>query len=320
MSVGMLGHIGIGKETTWGTGVAVTDYIEALSENITTTIERFETKNIIAGLYEPDDSAGIRRHEGDITFAVGPRNVGHILRGAFGVSSVAVVLSGVLFTSQFTPINAYVGSLVPLDSYTIEVYRPGATNTATSFRYVGCQVSKLSFNLKPNQDLRCVASIIAQDRSTIAKTTASFQSSPTQFFTFDVASVSLAGAAVTRFGEVNFEFDNQLEGVPLLDGTTTITRVARTGSQLVRASGSIEFDNFTDFDAFQNATEQRFFVRMFRASSFALLIDLPRMIFTEMPVVIEGKGRITANFSAMGRYEPGSGNAIKLSLTTVTSY
>lgn len=317
---GMLGHIGIGKETTWGTGVAVTDYVESLSESVVTNIERFETRNIYAGIYEPDDSPGLNRHEGDIVFAVSPRNVGHFLNGCLGVSSPAVVLSGFLYTNAFTPTQTIATSLVPLPSYTLEVFRPGASALSSSSRYAGAVISKLAFNLKPNQDLRCTASVIAQARTGITKTTASFPASPTQFFTWDVASVALAGAAYDRFGELNIEFDNQLEGVSLLDGSNTITRIRRTGAQMVRIGGSLEFEDFTDYNSFLSATEQALKVTLSRASSFQMVFDVPRMIYTAYPVTIGGRGRLSVNFEGMARYHVGSANAIKISVTNVTTY
>jgi hypothetical protein len=318
--VGMLGHIGIGKETTWGTGVAVTDYVEALSESVISTIERYETRNIYAGIHEADDADGMRRHEGDISFAINPRNVGHFLLGGLGVNSVAVVLSGSHFTNHFAPVQTLISSRHPLAAYTLEIHRPAHTTTASSFRYTGAQIAKLSFNVKPNQEARLTASIIAADATLLTKTTATFPTSPVQFFTFDQASVQLGGAAMDRFEDITIEIDNQLEGIATLDGSTTISRVRRTGPQLIRISGTFGFDDFTDFLSFRNQTEQRLTLSMFRASSFALVLDLPRVVFTEMPVQIGGRERLTVDFAGMARFHTGSNMALRASLTTVTTY
>lgn len=319
--VGMLGHIGIGKETTWGTAVAVTDYVEAMSESIVSNLDRFETRNIIAGLYEPDDSAGIEHHEGEIVFGANPRNLGHFLNGCLGVNSVTVVLSGFLFSNAFAPVNTLANSLHPLPPYTLEVFRPGASDTASSFRYAGVQIAKMAFNVKPNQDMEVTASIIAKANTLLTKSSATFPTSPTQMFTFDTASVQLlSGGAVDRFEDLSIEIDNQLEGITTLNNSTTISRVRRTGPQMIRISSTVGFDDFADFLAFKNQTEQRLVLSLFRANSFALVLDIPRVVWTEAPVQIGGRDRLTFNFAGMGRFHTGSNMAMRATLTTVTSY
>lgn len=317
---GMLGFIGVGKETTWGTAVAVTDYVEAMQESLVTAIDRFETRQIVAALYEPDDAAGVVRNEGDIVFGGHPRAMGYFLNGAFGANSITSVLSGFFYTNAFYGTQTLSSSLNPLPPYTLEIFRPSLNLPSSSFRFAGAQVSKLSMNVKPNQDLECTASIIAQAQTLLTKTTASFPSSPTQMFTFDTASVQLGGAAVDRFEELTVEIDNQLEGIPTLNNSTNISRIRRTGSQLIRVSGTVEFDAFSDFLNFTSQTEQRLVVSFFKASSFALVIDVPRMVFTEMPVQIGGRDRLTVNFAAMGRYHSGSANAISVRLSTTNTF
>ena len=54
---GHLGFLGLAKESSWGTAVAATYYVELLSENISTGIDRFPTRNIFGGFYDPDDYA-----------------------------------------------------------------------------------------------------------------------------------------------------------------------------------------------------------------------------------------------------------------------
>ena len=316
MSDGQLGHIGIAKETTWGTPVAATDYIEALSESMTTEIERFETKNIIAGLYEPDDSAGVNRHEGDIVFGANPETLGFILDGAFGVTSGTEILSGFLYSTEYTPATAEANSLHPLPPYTIEIFR----DMGSSAQYTGGQFASVEMSVSPNQELCVTAATISKNFNPIAKTTASFPGSPTEPFLFDACSISLAGVAITRMEALTFTFDNQLEGVPTLNATNEIAKVRRTGSQLVRLAGTFEFSDFSDFDSFRNKTEQQLIATFTAPNSFSLVIDVPRMLFTEMPVQLAGRERVTGDFAAMGRYSAGSGHAVKVTLTTVSTF
>lgn len=316
MAFGARGHIGIAKETTWGTAVAASDYFEALSESIVTNIERFDVRNIFGGMYEPDDEAGVVRHAGDIILPAHPVSIGFFLNGALGVNSVTAVLSGVLFTNQFTPVTSDTGSLSALPAYTLEVFR----DVTSSQQYAGAQFNTLELSVTPNQELRATVGVIAKTRAGLAATTPSFPGSPTGVFKFNTASVSLGGNAIARLENFTLTFDNQLEGIPVLNAANEVARIHRTGPQLVRVTGTAAFDNTTDFDSFINETEQRLFLNFTRADSFSLLIDIPRAIFTEHPQQITGRDRLTVDFAMIGRFDTGSNTALDIRLTSTTTF
>ena len=218
LALGAQGHVGffgLGKETAWGTAVAVTDYAELLSENLTTTIDRFGTRNIFSGFYEPDDYAGARRSAGGITLAAFPAPLGHLLKAAFNSISQSVVLSGFLWNNRFSSIKSEFADGVPRQPYTLEVYR----DVTSSHRYAGALLNKLTLALAPNQDLRVSAEWIAKARTLLSKSTPTFPGSPADPFTFDTASVQLAGAATARMEAFTLSVDNQLEGIlkPVID-------------------------------------------------------------------------------------------------------
>ena len=221
MSYGFLGHVGIAKESTWGNGLAATDYFHALSESVVTDIERFDVRNIIAGLHEADDETGLNRHAGDIVLAAHPAGIGYMLNGAFGINSITAVLSGVLFSNEFNMATSDANSLHPLPPYTLEIFR----DVTSSQRFTGVQFNTLQLGVAPNQDLRMTVGLIAKGRAHLAATGASFPGSPTGVFKFDTASLQLAGSAVNRFESFNFSVDNQLEGVGALENTSEITRM-----------------------------------------------------------------------------------------------
>ena len=317
---GMLGHLGIGKETTWGTAVAATDYIEAMSESLATEIERFDTRNIVGGIYEADDSAGVRRHAGDLVFAANPGNLGPFLLGAFGVNSVTELAVGALFENHFTQTGVLTGSLNPLPSYTAEIFRPGGVDISSSFVYSGLQFNTLQIAVSPNQDVRITAGAIGKAQTFITKTTPTFPNSPLQPFTFDTASVSIAGVAVTRVEALTFDYNNNLEGIPTLNNDTEIAKIRRNGPATTEISGTLEFEDHTDFNRFISQSEHAIALNVVRASSFALLVEVPRAVLTAYPVSIPGRERLTVDFSMKGRYETGSGTAFSVKLTTTNTY
>lgn len=315
-SQGHMGFFGLGKEATWGTRVAATDYVELLSENLTTGIDRFPTRNIFGGFYEPDDYAGVRRTAGSIVHAAHPVSVGHLLKAAFNNVSQSVILSGFLWNLHFTGTKSEFADGVPRQPYSLEVNR---NISSGSHSYAGALLNKLTLSLAPNQDLRCTAEWIAKTRAMIAATTPTFPGSSTDPFTFDTASVQIAGAANTRVEAFQLSIDNQLEGLPALNNSNEIARIRANGPQMIRISGTLDFaDNQEELD-FVNQTERSLILTLTRAQSFAMLIEVPRFVYTTFPVGMPGRDRQTIGFDGMARFVQSSLAAVRMVLTTIKS-
>lgn len=87
MPIGSRGHLGLGKETEWGTPITATKYLMMLSESITQNIEQLLSAAQRGIVDEPLSLAGLKTFGGDIVMDVHPANFGHILRSAIDVPS-----------------------------------------------------------------------------------------------------------------------------------------------------------------------------------------------------------------------------------------
>lgn len=313
---GFGGYIGYARESSGGTPVAATDFIEAFSESLTLEMDRFETANIVGGrFYEADDFAGIRRVAGDLVFAAYPETLGSFLLGATGVQSNTEVLSGFLHTHNFTMRNTDFDESFAQDPFTFEIFR----DVTSAHQYSGGNMSGIQLNAVPNQDLRITANIIAKSTNIVAAQTATFVNSPSDPLAFDTASVQFAGAATALVEALTVSIDSQLEGIASLNNSTQIRGIRRSGPQLVRVNGTIAFENLTEYARFVDQTEFAIAAHFTRADSFSLLMELPRVIYQAFPVTIGGRERITVDFTGQGRYHQGSANAVQFSLTNTTS-
>lgn len=312
---GTVGFFGLAKESTWGTAVAATDYMELLSEKIATSIDRFPTRNVYGGFYEADDYAGLRRSAGSIVHAAHPVSLGHLLRGAFNNCSQTVILSGFLFRNTFTSPKSEFANGVPRQPYTLEANR----DVGSSHRFSGALVNKLTMALAPNQDLRVTAEFIAKNQSIIAQTVPTFPGSSQHPFTFDTASVQIDGAATTRFEAFSMVIDNALEGIPAFNNSNEIAKIRAAGPQMIKISGTLDFQDINEHLDFLNQTERKLALSLTRADSFHLLIELPRFVYTAYPVGIPGRGRLTISFDGMARYNTSSLTAVMVQLTTTKS-
>ena len=314
-SQGHLGYFGLAKEASSGTAVAATDYIELLSENLQSTIDRFTTKNIFASFNEPDDYAGARRSAGGIVLAAHPVSVGHALKAIFGNMSGSTITSGFLYTSHFTSTKSEFSDGVPRQPYTLEVFR----DVTSAHRYIGAVANRLQLALAPNQAMQATLEWIAKSRALIARTTPTFPGSSIDPFAFDTCSVQLAGSATAKIEGFTLTVDNQLEGILALNNSNEIARIRSTGLQMINISGTLDFSNVDEEQDFINQTERAMLISVTRAASFHMLIEIPRMVYTAYSVGMAGRGRIAATFEGKGRYLTSSAAAIGIRLTTTKS-
>lgn len=317
MAYGFAGHIGIAKEATWGSGVAATDYMEALSEDLSREIERFSHKAIIGSLAEPDDTPGQRRTAGSIRMAAHPVSIGWLLKGALNTKSVTSIVAGLYRNDFFTTAGGTDFSAdVPIQPFSVEVFR----DVTSSVRYTGCVINTLDIEIANGAAVMCNAAFIGRGHEVITKTTPTFPGSPSKPFAFDTVSLSIGGAATALIETMTVQINNNLQGLGALNLSTDIAKVRRTDHQMINVNGTLDFSDMTEYLKFINQTEQALKVSMTKADSFSMIIDIPRLVYTAFPLGIPGKERITVNFTGKGFYHAGSGNAIKISLTTTTSH
>jgi hypothetical protein len=305
------------REAVWGTPVAVAsgDFIEALSENLTLAIDRYDTRNIRGVYAEPDDTTGLRRVEGEIVAMGHPIYLGHFLRGLTNSGSISVVLSGALWSHRYLTPTADASTLSPLPSYTVEVFR----DVTSAHRYVGVVINRATFSVQPNQDLRATLNVIGRGTTVIPRTTPTYPGSPVDPFTFDSASVSIAGAATPYIEALNVSIDNNLVSVPALANTNEVVSIKRNGPPVVTLGGTMTFENLRDYQAFVVQSEQAWTAAFTRAASFGLTMIFPRVVYTAYPAQMPGRERLTVAFEARARYHAGSLTAYQIDLTTTKS-
>lgn len=315
MGYGMNGHIGFAFESSGGTPVAAGDYVEAMSESLGLSKDRFETRNIITRLSEADDMAGLDRVGGDIAFTGFPGPLGFFLAGVTGVQSNTEVLSGFLHTHEFTMGNTDWDTEFAQRPITFEIFR----DVTSSQQYAGCNIAALSTNMAPNQALQITASVIGKSMLHLTKTAATYTGSPANPLAFDTCSIEVGGAATALIEGISTSYDNQLDGVPSLNNSTQIRAIRRTGPQIIRLSGNMAFESIDEMEEFRNQTERQIIVSQTRANSFQLIQDFPRVVYNTYAPVMSGRDRIVVGFEGIARYHAGSANAAKIILTNNTS-
>lgn len=187
MSIGssLAGQIGWAIETTAGTRVAPTDFVELNSESIALQKNRIERNGMRAGRrLRYGWSAGARQVTGSFEIDLSSNTIGSLLQAAFGAVST-------------TGSSPYVHTFTPgdLPALTVQVGRPDTTGTVHPFDYVGCRVSAWEISASPDEFAKASVTLAGMDEL-LDGTTASASYSQGTFFTFVHGALSLGGSDV----------------------------------------------------------------------------------------------------------------------------
>jgi hypothetical protein len=312
MGYGISGHLGICFQDSFGTAnVGSFHYFPLISESLVEAIPPLESESIV-GRYEAGNVyQGFKEVGGDVVITSHPILLGKLLYAwTFQDSSL-------LGTSEYT--HTQIPATTDFDTYaavppmTIEVYRAAGS----AHQYYDCLANQLTIAIAHGAIVQTTMSVIGGKFAKVVKTTPSYLSGSE--YTWDQASISLAGVGFDQFSELTLTMNNRLIGKGTLDGTKTANRVKRDGFRMLEISGTLLFEDDTQFDNFRNATEQRLVVTIEGqdvASGYPAKFeaDIPSMRFNEHPVNIGGPGLIEASFTAEARYNSGSGHMVKFTV------
>jgi hypothetical protein len=316
----MLGHIGISKQNSFGTATTSWDYLPIINESLTTNIEQLVEEGLRARFEEGTSHEGLLTVAGDIVFEPHPIMLGHFFRGVTGGASFTEVLSGQgVYEWEFLPQQSDFDSACALPPYTLQVYR-GAGN---AWQFTDAIIHTLTLEIAGGAIVKGTASVFSRISSLMTKTTPAYPSGDP--WTWDAASLSIAGTANGDLESVTITIENPVEGVPLLDGNKYHAKYKRTGFRNTKISGSMVFDSQTEYNQFRSQAEQRYLATLtgatLPASANMLTLDMPKVRYTSYPVNIGGPGRISVGFEGVCKYDTTSSYAIRPTLTnTRTSY
>jgi hypothetical protein len=241
---GLLAQAGFAVETTVGTRVAPTRFVEFNSESMRLNIERIEREGLRAGRRLTYGwSPGTRMVEGQLNLDLSANTVGLLFRAAIGSVST-------------TGASPYVHTFTPgaLPSLSVQVGRPSVDGVVRPFDYLGCFVRSWELSASANEFAKMQLDFMGRDEVT-SNTTATASYSQSNFFTYVHGKLEIAGSEVC-VDSVAVTGDNGLEGYHQICSTDAgkpkIKEVARRnyGGTL-----QADFESLTAYNRYVNGTE-----------------------------------------------------------------
>jgi len=231
--IGRRQSIGIGKESTWGTGVSPTYWLNVVNFDFFDVPERALSTASFGRITGGDQAPLALIHsEGEIEAELGDNSFGLILLAALGTVSTTGPTDTAAYTHEFSLQNDNAH-----DSLSIVT-----TDPIGDLIYEGAKIDTLTLNITPNTILTWVANFMAKG-SAGSSATASY-SSENKFvgrnLNFKIASLTsgLGVASVTKLKSLTLTIEKNAE----VSATLSTLHPEDIVNKLFSVKGSIELD------------------------------------------------------------------------------
>jgi hypothetical protein len=211
---GLSGQVGFAAESTWGTPVTVTRFLEHLEEDMNWEPTWLDSAGIKAGQAFKRVSRTKQSRKsvsGGFNLEAPDKGLGLLLKHALGSSATATqIASTTAYRQTHTP-----GMKTGL-GLTVQVGRPQTDGTVRAFTYEGCKVTGWEFSCSDGELAKVRVDVDGQDQSTAtALATASYTAGAGIFAFNESSTFTLGGTPATASGRTT------------ITGGTALTTVVR---------------------------------------------------------------------------------------------
>ena len=252
---GLNSQLGFVAESTYGTYVAPTKFVEFSSESLALNIERMESSGIRAGRrvhLSSQWAAGRRWVEGSVEMELSNVGQGLLWQHAMGASATTGPARTNIYTHTYTPADMQTLFM------TMQINRPFITGANQAFSYTGVKVGGWEISCSAGEIATVTFDILAQDETTAqALATATYPANYAPM-TFTGGVLQIAGSAVDIMS-VTVTADNALrDDRYFLRGTGLRKLPIENGKRSYTFSADCDWDSVTQYNRFTGATEAAF--------------------------------------------------------------
>ena len=257
VGIGYRSFFGLGEESTYGTSVARSHYVEINSESLAVTEPTIKTNSLFRRGYKNILVAqGGVSVAGDIEFDAMYGGWLKLAKHAFGRIDTSVpdpTSNATVKRHKFTIVNTLPTGL------TLEVFRDTTdlvTEPSKSYLYTGCKLNSMRFAGAVDEILKVTCGVIGRQEGRVAKSSESFAAEKLAVYHQGKLDWGSDELAVEEF---EIALENGLDLRPRFN--SRFTREPIPNSKVaVNGSFTTEFDSWAQYDDFRNATERRLLV------------------------------------------------------------
>lgn len=294
--------IGIGKETTYGTEVAASQFLEFNSESIKRnggqTVK--PTLRTASALRAVKNKVGI---DGSFTYPMSFGSSELLLKYAMGANNTT---GAGPYTHALTLATALTTPL------TIAVKRGDVTDN--EYAYNGCFIPKMTWSIQPEGQLDCTVDVLGREEAIRANSTPTYTT--TEYIAWDMLGVTVAGSAI-NVQSFELTLENPIQGDTHYLGSLYRQLPVRSGARKISGSIEFEFESTTHYNYVVDNTENAL-VATFTGTSHSLVFSLPNVMWLgDTPNITEvGPIKQKLNFEARATSD---NNELAITLVNATS-
>jgi len=265
---GLAAQLGIGVETTFGTGATPTRFYEFESESIVQTIERVESNGLRAGsrvLRNDRYVPGQKAIEGSVSLPITAGNTALLFKHALGAVSTT---GSSPYTHVCTMADPFALGL------TAEIGRPGNDGTVRAFTYAGMKISTLEMQVAVGDLLTAEFGLIGTTAESIGSVTSASYGSSLEVVSFTGAAITVGGTAYPCM-DFSMSVDNGLQADRFVLGSDTALQPIAANLAEVTGSITSEFVDATAYNRIVNNTQAAITATFTDASGKTITISMP---------------------------------------------
>lgn len=315
MSYGMETSIGICFQNSYGTALTSSmHWISQLSEDVAVKKDQIISEGMRGVFDEGAHYEGLNTIEGGIEAEAHPISIGALLRAAIGAPTT--VTSAAIYTHTFKPATADFDVYAAKTPITIVKHLGDA---GSAHRFYDMVANDLELSCSAGEFLKIKVGFMGGKYDQVSEIAASYPTGDS-LFTWNVASMSVGGAAVSNMSDWSLKMAEKMANKHTLNGARTPSRTKRDGFRSVEIAGTLIFDDQAEYQQFLSQSEREMDVTLKTASQIqsgyyeTLRIQTPKMRYTEFPPTQKGVGQLEVGFSAKGVYSVSSATALQVTL------
>lgn len=313
---GSSAKLAVSRQNSFGT--AATSYFgfPFASQDLNYTWAELTDDSITGQPDWSDRQTGISGLAGTVTANFHPLAHGWFLRSAFGWLVDSAIGSG--FTHTFNPTTTNFDTSATIPPATIYVDQ-GESGASSGYLFTDCFVNNVELSMSAGGYLRGAYAIIGKTAGLITKPTIVDFPSGAKPLLWSSTSVSVGGAAVTRWADFKLSMNNNIGMQDRIAGAKAHTYYFRDGFREFGKLTATADMAMADWLNVKNESEVAVVIN-FAGTSISsgvnefFKIDIPRFVWTAHPVGVSGPGMVTVALEGRAMYSSTSKTIITLTL------
>jgi len=245
-------QFGIGAESTVGTAITPTNFLEVTDESIKLNVERVESKGLRTGrrvLGSTGWAAGNQSVTGDVSFEVGSKGFGLLFKHMLGTNTTTT--PGGATTRRLHTAEVATQDTLAL---TCQVARTDVAGTQHKFTYAGCKVDNWELSGAISDFLQLKITVDGKSEAVVAgaPTTATYPTGSPLVYTG--ASMTIDGGAASQITAFSVKSDNGLAKERYFLGSAQKSEQVEASMRTIDGSFDCEWTGLTQYNKFINGT------------------------------------------------------------------